>query len=131
MPLELGWPRWQGSFSCRKQAAKDERLCSSGRLQEQGVEASREDHSVLDGKPAERRRHSITDPLEDLSQLVEEGQGARRRWIKPQHQEAKEQGGQQALTEGQRKEVADCRVPELAQQRQQRQELVGGGAFLV
>lgn len=79
MPLELGWPRWQGSFSCRKQAAKDERLCSSSRLQEQGVEASREDHSVLDGKPAERRRHSITDPLEDLSQLVEEGQGARRR----------------------------------------------------
>ena len=39
-------------------------------------------------------------------------------WIKPQHQEAEEQGGQQALTEGQRKEVADCRVPELAQQRQ-------------
>ena len=50
-------------------------------------------------------------------------------WIKPQHQEAEEQGGQQALTEGQRKEVADCRVPELAQQRQERQELVGGGAW--
>ena len=40
---------------------------------------SREDHSVLDGKPAERRRHSLADPLEDLSQLVEEGQGAGRR----------------------------------------------------
>ena len=39
-------------------------------------------------------------------------------WIKPQHQEAEEQGSQQALTEGQRKEVADCRVPKLAQQRQ-------------
>lgn len=73
---------------------------------------------MLDGKLAERRRHGLADPLEDLSQLVEEGQGAGRRWIKPQHQEAEEQGGQQALTEGQRKEVADCRVPELAQQRQ-------------
>lgn len=36
-----------------------------------------EDHSVVDGKLAERR-HGLTDPMEDLSQLVEEGQGVRR-----------------------------------------------------
>lgn len=43
-----------------------------------GSEVSEEDHSVLDGKLAERRRHGLPDPMEDVRQLVEEGQGRRR-----------------------------------------------------
>lgn len=58
-----------------------------------------EDHSVVDGKLAERR-HGLTDPMEDLSQLVEEGQGVRRSRIKPHDQEAEQQGSQEASSEG-------------------------------
>ena len=43
-----------------------------------GGQGGQEDHSVMDRKPAERRGHGLADPMEDLSQLVEEGQGSRR-----------------------------------------------------
>lgn len=76
------------------------------------------DHSVTDGELVERRKHSLPDPMEELSQLAEEGQGGRRCWIKPHHQEAENQGGQEALFEGQGNEVAHRRVPKPAKQHQ-------------
>lgn len=83
-----------------------------------GSEVSEEDRSVLDGKLAERRRHGLPDPMEDVRQLVEEGQGRRRSWIKPCHQEAEDQGSHKALLEGQGKEVAHYKVPKPAKRHQ-------------
>lgn len=37
-----------------------------------------EDHSVMDGELVEARKPGLPDPMEELSQLVEEGQGRRR-----------------------------------------------------
>lgn len=79
------------------------------------VEWNGKDHSVVDRKPVERK-HGLLDPMEELSQLVEEGQGRRRSWIKPYHQEAEDQGGQEALSEGHGKEVTHCRIPKPAKQ---------------
>lgn len=37
-----------------------------------------EDHSVVGAELVEGRKHGVPDPVEDLSQLAEEGQGGRR-----------------------------------------------------
>lgn len=79
------------------------------------VEWNGKDHSVVDRKSVERK-HGLLDPMEELGQLVEEGQGRRRSWIKPQHQEAEDQSGQEALFEGHGKEVAHGTVPKPAKQ---------------
>lgn len=77
-----------------------------------------EDHSVMDGELVEARKPGLPDPMEELSQLVEEGQGRRRSWIQPHHQETEDQDNQEALFEGQTKEVTHCRVPKLVKQHQ-------------
>lgn len=43
------------------------------------AEVNGKDHSATDGELVERRKHSLPDPMEELSQLAEEGQGRRRR----------------------------------------------------
>lgn len=42
------------------------------------AEVNGKDHSVTDGELVDRRKHSLPDPMEELSQLAEEGQGRRR-----------------------------------------------------
>lgn len=64
------------------------------------AEMNGEDHLVMGAELVEGRNHGLPDPVEDLSQLADEGQGGRRSWIKPHHQEAEDQGGQEALFEG-------------------------------
>lgn len=77
-----------------------------------------EDHLVMGAERVEGSKHGRPDPVEDLSQLADEGQGGRRSWIKLHHQEAEDQGSQEALFEGQGKAVAHSRVPKSAKQHQ-------------
>lgn len=84
-------------------------------LESRDGEWNGKDHSVVDRKPVERK-HALLNPMEELSQLVEEGQGRRRSWIKPHHQEAEDQGSQEALFEGHGEEVAHYRIPKPAKQ---------------
>ena len=46
-------------------------------LESRDGEWNGKDHSVVDRKPVERK-HALLNPMEELSQLVEEGQGRRR-----------------------------------------------------
>lgn len=46
-------------------------------LRSREVEWNGKDHSIVDRKPVERK-HGLLDPMEELSQLVEEGQRRRR-----------------------------------------------------
>lgn len=78
-----------------------------------------QDHSVTEGEWVEPRECGLLDPAEELDQLVEEGQRRRSCWVKPQNQQTEDQGGQEALFEGLREEVALHRAPKLAKQPQQ------------
>lgn len=108
----LGWSHFpRGACGCVALS-----LCFCCRRHEEQRGCGAQGPSVTDAELVEARRCSLPDPAEELGQLVEEGQGGRGSWIKPHHQETEDQGSQEALFEGQRKEVAHCRVPKLANQ---------------